>query len=223
MIQNQPNPNTISELQAEIDYWKRQYEEKTFDFSGANVTVNDLPYGVYAWNANGQLITGPILNTDSPALGETVYFTAYPSITWQVQHLDGNYVYLALYPMTENSIFGSSESYSGSTIASKCTNYLNNTIPNVADCLEEVTVNGVTTKVFIPSYNQLTSEWYWPKAGSSNRICQLNGSNSAYWTSTGTGSGYNYVWRVSASGDIGGVESSYAAGFRPAVKVQYKG
>jgi len=161
------------------------------------------------------------LNTDQLTLGQTgVYFTAYPDITWQVQHLDGNYVYLALYPMTETTTFGSSTTYSGSTIATKCTTYLNSTIPNVADYLESVTVNSVTAKVFIPSYDQLNSEWDWPKAGASNRICQLNGFNKAYWTSTAINS--SYVWYVSDSGGLGSYTPSFTIGFRPAVKVQYK-
>lgn len=162
-----------------------------------------------------------ILNTDSPTLGETVYFTAYPSITWQVQHLDGNYAYLALYPMTETSAFGSSTSYSGSTIAQKCTDYLNNTIPNVAQYLEDITVNSVMAKVFIPSYEQLSSDWDWPKAGRNNRICQLNGSNKSYWTSTAYSS--SYVWYVYSDGYFyNNVYPSGATGFRPAVKVRYK-
>ena len=164
------------------------------------------------------------LNTDQLALGQTgIYFTAYPNITWQVQHLDGDYAYLALAAMTETSEFGprAVTSYSDSTIASKCTTFLNNTIPNVADCLEEVTVNGVTAKVFIPSYEQLSSEWDWPKAGASNRICQLNGSNQAYWTSTAFSS--SYVWHVDNYGDFDCRDPTDTIGFRPAVKVRYKG
>ena len=283
-----------------------------FDFSGANITKDDLEYGKYGWDANGNLITGlregsvtlqpssltldadnPTgtitvtragdgvisasssntsvatvsvsgtivtvsgvsetagsatitvnvargtdykaasatcvvtaklfpnpLNTDQLTLGQTgVYFKAYPSIKWQVQHLDGDYVYLALAAMTEGSSFGSNNAYSGSTIAQKCTNYLNNTIPNVADYLEEVTVNGVTAKVFIPSRAMYESEWDWPKAGSSNRTCQLNGSNLAYWTSTALGTD---VWRVDGYGDFNSYPPSKTYGFRPAVKVQYK-
>ena len=199
-----------------------------FDFSGANVTVDDLPYNVFAWDANGQLIGRPFinpLNTDTLTLGDkTVYFTAYPSIMWQVQHIDGDYVYLALAVMPETTEFGSSTSYSGSTIAFKCTTYLNNTIPNVADYLESVTVNSVTAKVFIPSSNQLSSEWDWPKASANNRICQLNGSNMTYWTSTAVSS--SLLSYVAGDGnfycDYPSALPTSAYGFRPAVKVRYK-
>lgn len=160
------------------------------------------------------------LNTDDPALGEVVYFNAYPDIKWQVQHIDGNYVYLALYPMTERSTFGSDATYSGSTIASKCTTFMDNTIPNVTDYLEEVTVNGVTAKVFIPSKAMYEADWDWSKAGSSNRICQLNGSNMAYWTSSPYSSGG--VWFVTDDGDFYDNSPYYSRGFRPAVKVKFK-
>ena len=286
-----------------------------FDFSGANITKDDLEYGKYGWDANGNLITGwrensvtlqpssltlnadnPTgtitvtragdgvisasssdtsvatvsvsgttvtvnnvnetdgsatvtvnvargteyeaasatcavtaaffvnpLNTDQLTLGQSgVYFTAYPSITWQVEHLDGNYVYLALDPITEKSLFGSTNTsvyYSGSTIASKCTDYLNNTIPNVADYLEEVTVNGVTAKVFIPSKAMYQTEWNWPKANASNRF-PLNGSIKEYWVSNAYSA--NNVWFVHFSGDFGHDTPLNQYGFRPAVKVRYK-
>jgi len=287
----------------------------SFDFSGANITRDDLVYGKYGWDASGKLITGwregsvtltptsLTLNADSPTgtitvtragdgvisasssdisvatvsvsgttvtvssvnetagsatitvnvargteyesasatcavtvfvnplnkdsmtLGDnTVYFTAYPSIMWQVQHIDGDYVYLALYPMTETSQFRSSgSSYSGSIIAQKCAEYLTNTIPNVARYLEDVTVNGVTAKVFIPSKAMYDTEWDWPKSGQSNRICYLNGSNTAYWTSTAYDS--RYVWIVLRDGDLYGyniIPNDNSRGFRPAVKVRYK-
>ena len=161
------------------------------------------------------------LNTDQLTLGQTgVYFTTYPSITWQVQHLDGDYAYLALYPMTETTTFGSSTTYSGSAIATKCTTFLNNTIPNVADYLEEVTVNGVTAKVFIPSKAMYETDWDWPKAAAANRVCQLNGSNKPYWTSTAYDS--SYVWYVNNYGLFVNVYPTQTHGFRPAVKVRYK-
>lgn len=194
---------------ADMDAATKKYvDDSVQNIDGANVNVE----------AQEEI---SILNTNSPALGETVYFRDYPDITWQVQHLDGDYAYLALYPMTERTTFGSNTTYSDSTIAQKCTDYLNNTIPNVADYLESVTVNSVTAKVFIPSYEQLSSEWDWPKASDSNRICQLNGSNGMYWTSTAYNS--SGVWHVFSNGAFTSNGPSDTRGFRPAVKVRYKG
>ena len=209
-----------------------------FDFSGANVTVDDLPAGVYAWDANGQLIGRPFispLNTDQLTLGQTdVYFTAYPSIKWCVDHLDGDYVYLGGYNINETTAFGSNTTYSGSTIASKCTTYLNNTIPNVAQYLEDVTVEGVTNKVFIPTYYQFSGQtrysdtsgpvFAYPSASRANRMgCYAALSSKAMWLSTASGS--SYVCYVDGGGSVcddgyGTPSSSY--GFRPEVKVRYK-
>jgi len=163
------------------------------------------------------------LNTDTMTLGDaTVYFTDYPSIKWQVMHVDGNYVYLALAYVSETSAFGANATYSGSTLASKCVDYLNNTIPNVADKLENVTVNGVTAKVFVPSRNQLATDWDYPKQGDTYRQVSKAEGIAYYWTSSMYSSTKPYY--VRGSGSLGNNNTSdNAYGFRPAVKVQFKG
>lgn len=179
-------------------------------------------------------IIGP-LNTDNPALGEIVYFNAYPDIKWCVDHVDGDYVYLGLYNAIELIEFDSnnSKSYSGSTIASKCITFLNNTIPNVADYLEDVTVEGVTSKVFIPTYYQFSGRtgygdtsgpvFSYTSASAANRIaCIANWSSFSYfWLSTAFDS--INVWSVGDSGDIDGHNYPIIPlGFRPEVKVKFK-
>lgn len=179
------------------------------------------------------------LNTDQLTLGQhDVYFTAYPSIMWHVDHIDGNYVYLGLYNVTERTEFGQYDSvtlYRLSTIASKCTTFLNNTIPNVADCLESVRVEGVTNKVFIPTYYQMSGQtgygdtsgpvFTYLSGSATNRVNMINNNwgsiSHRVWLSTERTSGGD-VWSVGNDGSIGGLSSSYARGFRPEVKVQYK-
>lgn len=210
MIQNQPNQNAISELQAEVAYWKKQYEEKTFDFSGANATVNDLPYNIYAWDANGQLIGRSL-----PSLGSVI---TWDNKSWQIQHYDGNgYVYLAATTCPSSTTFGSNTTYSGSTLASVASTYQSNNMSSsaLAQC-QSVTVNGVTSKVFVPSYVQLSSEWDWPKAAAANRIC-TGGADNWYWVSSPYDS--SYVWNVRNKGDFGYNGPIYMYGFRPAVKI----
>lgn len=210
-----------------------------FDFSGANVTVDDLPYDVYAWDANGQLVGRPFtnpLNTDQLIAGQhDVYFTAYPDIKWHVDHIDGDYVYLGLYNATETTAFGSNVIYSGSTIASKCTTYLNNTIPNVADYLEDVTVQGVTNKVFIPTYYQFSGQiesgdatvpvFSYLSTSKTNReacVSDWSSISNYFWLSTAYSS--SYVWVVNFAGSFSNNlgNPSYTRGFRPEVKVRYK-
>lgn len=177
------------------------------------------------------------LNTDQLTLGQhDVYFTAYPNLKWCVDHLEGDYAYLGLYNCTEQTNFGINTTYSGSTIAAKCITFLNNTIPNVADYLEDVTVHGVTNKVFIPSYKMFSGTassggvdandptFSWPSASANNRkACVSNWStiNSYFWLSSPDGS--SYVWRVGYTGGFNTTRyMSTSCGFRPEVKVRYK-
>lgn len=200
------------------------------DIDGANVTVT-VP----------EEFDNP-LNTNQLTAGQhDVYFTAYPDIMWHVDHVDGDYVYLGLYTITETTPFRSSgSSYSGSTVASKCTTYLNNTIPNVAQYLEDVTVEGVTAKVFIPTYYQFSGNTgygdtsgpvftYIANASFDTRKTIIsndwtqNPPNYGVWLSTAYNS--SYVWNAYYNGSIAyGPPSgtSRTLGFRPEVKVRYK-
>lgn len=181
------------------------------------------------------------LNTDNPALGEIVYFNAYPDIKWHVDHVDGDYAYLGLYTLTEttqfNPIYGSLD-YAGSTIASKCTTFLNNTIPNVAKYLEDVTVEGVTNKVFIPTYYQMSGKagtgdtsgpvfTYIANASGDTRKTIIsndwndNPPNYGVWLSSPNNSWG--IWYVDNRGEFYYYEEpDYVRGFRPEVKVKFK-
>lgn len=164
----------------------------------------------------------PLLNKDVLTLGDSeVWFTAYPSIKWQVQHLSGDYAYLALAEMTELTVFGSNATYLGSTISAKCEGYLANTIPNVSQSLETVTVNGVTNKVFVPSREQLEEEWDYPMESSANCICKYNGANYPWWTSSKYSNNSAYIVTSAGAFATNGSESD-SLGFRPCVKVKYR-
>lgn len=176
------------------------------------------------------------LNTDRLTLGQRdVFFKAYPDIKWCVDHLDGDYVYLGLYNISERAQFNyiNSVSYAGSTIAHKCTEYLNNIIPNVAQYLEDVTVEGVTNKVFIPTFYQFSGDYTegdasgpifdYPSASASNRrACYAALSVNTMWLST-TASYTESLWIVHDDGNFGTTGNpSETRGFRPEVKVRYK-
>ena len=158
-------------------------------------------------------------------LGSIVTFAAYPNIRWTVQHVDGDYVYLATETVVSKCAFGRDNAadikYSESTLYAYCMLYLNDAIPDIANYLEDVTTNGVTTKVFVPSYEQLKLEWAWPEARASNRICQLDDYNKAYWTSTAYES--SHVWYVDWEGFFVLSDRPTATlGFRPAIKLNLR-
>jgi len=176
------------------------------------------------------------LNTDQLTLGQhDVCFKEYPDIKWCVDHIDGDYVYLGLYNISEITRFNyiNSVSYAGSTIAHKCTEYLNNIIPNVADYLEDVTVEGVTNKVFIPTFYQFSGDYTegdasgpvfdYPSASASNRrACYAALCINTMWLST-TASYTESLWIVHDDGNFGTTGNpSETRGFRPEVKVRFK-
>lgn len=190
----------------------------------------DMPviYNYLAIVANAEL---HIPDNNEPTLGSVVTFAAYPDIRWVIQHIDGEDVYLATETAVCECTFGrnniTAAKYSESTLYAHCMIYLNETIPDLADDLEDVDVNGVTAKVFVPSRDQLNCEWDWPRQGASNRICQYNGSNSAWWTSSrfehSSCLGTSCIWGVDSDGNLGFngyPDSSY--GFRPAIKMNYE-
>lgn len=177
------------------------------------------------------------LNTDQLMLGQHgVYFKAYPSLIWCVDHLDGNYAYLGLYNVSEKTAFGSNNRYSGSTAATKCTTFLNSTIPNVASYLESVTVNGVTNKVFIPSYKMFSGNaaygggdandptFSWTSESQANRAACADWSiiGNYFQLSSPFNSSNDAIWIVYNNGGMTVGNSTYTYGFRPEVKVKYK-
>lgn len=177
------------------------------------------------------------LNTDQLTLGQhDVYFKEYPDIKWCVDHIDGDYVYLGGYNIDDTIQFSSSDasystSYPGSIIAQKCTDYLNNVIPNVADYLEDVTVEGVTNKVFIPTYYQFSGiagfgdcsgpVFDYPSASAANRkACCSTVTSWGMWLSTAYSP--SFVWFVNYNGDFNIPYPLDIFGFRPEVKVRFK-
>ena len=206
---------------------------------------NGTDYDVVHLETDGSVVevelqeafTNP-LNTDQLTPGQhDVYFTAYPDIKWHVDHIDGDYVYLGLYTLTESTQFGPNTAYSASTIASKCTMFLNNAIPNVADFLEEVTVEGVTNKVFIPTYYQMSGNsgygdtsgpvfTYIANASYSERttIISNDWTQDPPWYSVWLSSRYDFNtdWCIDHDGGFGHAAPSLTYGLRPEVKVRYK-
>lgn len=139
---------------------------------------------------------------------------------WVVVHRDSNLIYLAYYCIYSNTQFGSNNVYAGSTLASVAKNF-ENTLGStyLAQC-QNVTVNGVTAKVFVPSKEQLESTFIYMAMSAANRIANYNGSAQYWWTSTPrSGSGVYYV-NTDGSVLYGNYLPSTAYGFRPFVALR---
>lgn len=171
----------------------------------------------------------PISGTLS--VGNTITFD---SKKWIVVHNNGNLWYLAHLTIIKSTAFGSNTIYKGSTIAELCTTWMNENISDNAKLfMQNVTVENVTNKVFIPTYTQAssnTSGFSWYTSGDSatnyaHRIAKYKDSITAdpgyWWLSTGRDS-EAHVYCIGTEGAIGlHVPTALTfAGFRPHICIQ---
>ena len=153
--------------------------------------------------------------TGDLAVGNTVTFDDKSFI---VVHNDGTKWYLASKDIIENTVFGSSTSYAGSTLAGKCTSYLSNFSELAQKYMIDVTVENVTAKVFIPIHTQISSGEFSYYAAQANRVAKLNGSAISWWTSS-SGSSSSHVYYIGDDGLTYSERPSASKGFRPHICV----
>ena len=123
-------------------------------------------------------------------------FVKWANKMWIIVHAESDRIYLAAtFFVTDNIYFGSNNAYNGSTLAASAKTY-ENTIP--ADSLAlavNTTVNGVTAKIFAPSYEQMNGGFAYFYSDTQREL-----SNTGYWTSSQHGS--NIVWLVTPAGKL---------------------
>lgn len=169
-----------------------------------NNTVKNVYYnGTKVWSSSPP-VTGDLV------VGNTVTFD---NKTWRVVHNTGNQWYLALSTIVEETKFGSNNVYRGSTLAGKCVSWQSANLSATAlEYCNNVTVENVTNKVFIPTEAQVNGGFSYYNSNA-NRICQLNGANSYWWTSSPC---TRNVYVVRYDGAIyGGYMLNNSFGFRP--------
>lgn len=153
--------------------------------------------------------------------------------TWIVVHVGEALTYLALKNINTTTIFNSGTSmlYNGSVLAAAAKTF-ENSLPSVAllNAVDQ-TVEGVTAKIFVPTYAQCNGGFDYYKT-QSNRVAYYGGTAVNWWTSSkyGTGStngGLNTVYLcycVKASGSLEFADNyqqiNIAAGFRPHVALR---
>ena len=165
--------------------------------------------------------------TGTPTLGANVTIGGYE---WTVCHIDydGGIMYLIKTYVEEEVQFGSSVYYKGSTIANKCATFQAKLPKAVTDKLLDISVFGVTSKVFIPK-----ASWVGPAIDfTSNTIADStagyfgyfnnngarvaydkSGTTKWYWTSSYYSS--SGVWYVGNNGNLLSSGPSGTGGFRP--------
>lgn len=101
-----------------------------------------------------------------------------------------------------STIFGSNNTYAGSTLASIAAEFTNSIADDSLAKCHNVTVNGVTNKVFVPSYEQVNGGFSW--LNSNERRAEFLTASAA------TSNGYTF-WRTSSPG-TGGSYYAYCVG-----------
>lgn len=141
---------------------------------------------------------------------------------WIICHTENGLIYLAgLFFVSTSQPFdsdfdfdsGGSIAYAGSDLAQACVTY-QNTIPSDSLALAvNTTVNGVTNKIFVASYEQMNGGFMLFYSDSQRELM-----DTVYWTSSSRSS--NVIWGVFAGGVLSNLNPTDTRGFRPFVALR---
>ena len=164
--------------------------------------------------ANIEIKCDDVLYTGNPTVGSTITFKGK---SWIVAHKNGNNIYVSDSVIESMTTFGNNNTYSGSTLASVASTFQNSLslTSNEQALIPNTSVNGVSSKIFVASYEQMNGGWSYFNSNT-RRVCKYNGSAQVYWTSSPYG-GSN-VWCVRTDGYL--LNAGYpgsSRGFRPSV------
>ena len=185
-------------------YDKTKARYSTFNIPGTKGNVKEAEV-----QATDKFITGDL------TLGSTVTMAGH---SWTVCHISGNKYYLARTTIYNLTKFGDNTTYNGSTLQGVASGFESSIFSSgvnkhIKDYLmQNETHDGVTSKIFVTSYSQMNGGFSWFNSNE-RRICQYNGSNQYYWTSSPNGSGG--VWIVYTDAYLNYGNPSGSDGFRP--------
>lgn len=208
------------------------------------ITIADLK-NVFGVGDGGTAGVGKIPTTP----GQVCNWASY---NWTVVHVTSDLIYMILTNIYSMTTFGSNTRYAQSNLISLCTNFYNTFGDEYKSVLADVTVNGVTQKVFVPAHGMVCNNSPAPYNGDGTNNYQASSmcgdGTSKYpvfsWFSaeygtawpnrvaTYNGSAQNWwtstayysslVWTVSTGGDAGRGSPSGSLGFRPCVAIRRK-
>lgn len=206
-------------------------------YIGVNGTARRVKSIYYGVNNKAQLVYSSISSIikDIPAaVGQTCTWAGY---NWTVVHVTTDLIYMILTNIHSKCKYGPYGRYHDSTVYAQCREFLNTIDAVYRNALSDVTIDGITCKVFLPTvvmagtgvsnhdYTKYpTFDYFNSKYTNeySNRKANYNGTATPWWLSDGFNEADSswYVTnrgRILASGDI---TSTY--GFRPSVAMRRK-
>ena len=98
---------------------------------------------------------------------------------WTVVHVTTDLIYMILTNIYSMTTFGSNTRYSQSNLISLCTNFFNTIPTKYHAVMADVTVNGVTQKVFVPAHGMVCNNSPAPYNGDGTN--NYNGPTSQAW------------------------------------------
>ena len=208
------------------------------------ITIADLK-NVFGVGDGGTAGVGKIPTTP----GRVCNWAGY---NWTVVHVTTDLIYMILTNIYSMTTFGSNARYAQSNLISLCTNFYNTFGDKYKSVLADVTVNGVTQKVFVPAHGMVCNNSPAPYNGDGTNNYQASSmcgdGTSKYpvfsWFSaeygtawpnrvaTYNGSAQNWwtstaynsgvVWLVYTNGRANSADPSNSFGFRPCVAIRRK-
>ena len=160
------------------------------------ITIADLK-NVFGVGDGGVGGVGKIPTTPGQACNWAGY-------NWTVVHVTSDLIYMILTNIYSMTTFGSNTRYSQSNLIGLCNTFLNSMDAPYRNALADVTVNGVTQKVFVPAHGMVCNDSPNPYSGS-------NGTNNYQATSGTYGDGktaypvfswFNNPYNTAASGRV---------------------
>ena len=163
--------------------------------------------------ANIEIKCDDVLYTGNPTVGSTITFKGK---SWIVAHKNGNNIYVSDSVIESMTTFGNNNTYSGSILASVASTFQNSLslTSNEQALIPNTSVNGVSSKIFVASYEQMNGGWSYFNLDT-RRVCKYNGGAQVYWTSSPDSGGR--VWYVYTNGNLSNGGPGYSYGFRPSV------
>lgn len=173
--------------------------------------------GTYGSLKTASVSTTSALYTGTLSVGGKITFIGKE---WLVVNKTSSQAILARSVIESQTTFGNNNTYSGSNLASAAKTY-ENTFTGINKilftvCCPQTTVNSVTSRIFVPSYDQVNGGFSYFNS-SEKRICKYNGSNADWWTSSPNPSNTNTAYYVYSDGSINIYYVSNSYGFRPFV------
>lgn len=214
MIQAQP---TYKRYQMEDSSGTTYYVLSSTQLTTDSLTASNVLYctesGTYYNGETLKFVPAEFPNPADLTLGNTI---SWAGQSWIVSHKTETECYLTLAGLDGNSVYdaGGSAVYAGSDLANRAMQFQNGLTEGQLACLKDVTVNGVTAKVFVASQNQMDSGFEYFNSDSSRSV------GSDYWTSSAN---FSYgSWYVQANGSFFGYgnfggDVTSSLGFRPSV------